>query len=327
MKILHYSPKERGIRFFRVARRYLQELYKDENSISDSKNIYLNFHSSTDFLVELRNRLKYPDIILIMAHGWTDSILKTKPMGYERDITIDKSRLFANDFVFALSCYTAEEFGNAAINNKAITYIGFNDSIESFFEVNGSEYKKLSKKFEIVIKKIYMTCFLMEFKNFIMKCYTAKEFYDFLSIRIDTEITKLIKIPFADFNELFGIKISEKHTEKARKLIKLNIIGKIDEINSRMRLLGEENYVPWFFLSSQNEDKLIEVLEKVSSISENNNNYKYFIKALIHDCLYDEDKYKQSLVDGLAYCQKTGQTFFYYNVFPDREIAAGYHKS
>lgn len=321
MKVLHYVPKERGIRFFRATRRILREKYKENISISDEKNFYNNFFNSKDFLDFLSCRAEYSDIVLIMAHGYKDSILKVVKNKYERDITMDQTKLFKNKFVFAISCFTAEKFGPAAIDNDALVYIGFDDSIESFFEIDDKKYKKLSEKLEVIIKKIYTRSFIQEFNRFIKECYTANEFFKYLSLRIDKEISKLAKMSYKDLNEMFSVNIKDSYSERVKKMIKLEIINRADEINEKMKILGEKNYIPWFFIHSQPIEKIPEILQKIQKIDSKYDNYRYFVEALSYKRIGKEEKYKESLKKAFKLYRENGQTFYYNYLYSSEEIA------
>lgn len=324
MKILHYCPSERNIRFFKNLTANLKELFTDYVSITDKEKVYIKFTRSSDFIYKLSKRRENSDIILISAHGWNDSILKAvEGNKYRREIPKEKTTLFQNDFVFALSCYTFNEFGQDSINNKALTYVGFDDSIEGVFVIEQYNYKSFVGNVEIIVRRVYMNAISASIDQFIKRCFTAKEFRQYLLLKLDKEISKLYRKSIEELNDEFGINLNNFRKEVPIENIKIEILSKIDYFGEKLKIAGEEYYIPWYFISYQSKEELEKLLEKTNKIKEENTHYKYFLQALILKQLGFEDKFLEILRENEELCLKTGQVFFFKQLYTIDETAYG----
>lgn len=320
MKILHFIPKGQEVRFFGATKSNLRDIFKDVVSVSDNKYVYNNYHDSTNFLSELNRRIVFPDISFITAHGGKTAILKKVNGRYDKEITINNVGLFKNNFVFAISCYTITVFGKSAIDNGAIAYLGFDDSIESFFRIDDT-YKDLSIIFGTIIKQIYIRCITNEFEIFVKNCYTAKEFFLFLSLKVEKEMAKLHRMSISQINSEFNTKIPERFTPQL-KMIKLELTQKAKILNDKMKLIGETNYIPWFYIQEQSEDKLMEILNKLNDLDEKNYMYKYFMEAIIYDKLGYVDKYIEALEKEQNESDKVRKPSFSSVLFAGEKVAS-----
>ncbi|HDR7904139.1 TPA: hypothetical protein QCY39_005213, partial [Bacillus cereus] len=241
MKILHYSPPGKRIRFFKTGTKQVSMAFDD---VEDMYEGYWNEH---EFLKSLNERVNNLDVVLISAHGNSDAILKVQRGSFKRAIRLDNASLFKHNFVLANSCYTALEFGPKLLEEGALTYIGFNDSIESVFIFGNFDSKRYNESLEKIFKNLYNKCMVVSINNFVRKCQTANEFMEYMRLNFQKEIKNVMKMSIDDIKLNFHVSISEEMIEKFKAVIKLEFIGKLDILNDKITLLGEGNYIPWFF--------------------------------------------------------------------------------
>lgn len=319
MKVLHYCPHEREIRFFSLIKKNLREELGNIKSISDNQDIYIPFYEHKQFISKLHLRRKLPDVAIITAHGGHNSILKaTRYENYEKVIDLSQTTLFQNDFVFALSCSTAKNFGPSSIQNNAFTYIGFDDYIGQVFQIKSDKYKRLYRNITLMIRNIYMNSFTLEFSKFLKECMTADEFIQSFSYRINFEILKLYKMPIDDMNKKYNVKFLDKDDKVIKQTIKLELISKFDYFSKKMKVLGEENYIPWFFIKDQTSEKLHEVLIKSDKIDKKNNRYKIFLQSEIYKALNDTQNSEKCN----TLLEQMDEITFYSEIYTESEIAA-----
>ncbi|MGX5497619.1 hypothetical protein ACWKT9_00130 [Bacillus wiedmannii] len=280
MKILHFCPKARQIRFFRNIKTQLNE------NFSDHPDVLINHWKVREFLKVLGERTSQLDAVIISAHGWGDSILKPVSGGtFEKAIKLDDAYLFRNKFVFANSCYTAKEFGPALVANGAFTYVGFNDSISNAF-LSDNQYRESIEK---IFKGIYTKSLSEAFTSFVKQCLTANEFCERIDFRFRKNLSEVSKMSLSEINSNFQVNIKEDNS-KVMQLMKLEFVQKFNDLKGKITLIGEENYVYWDSIKNLSNEQLTDRLAKVEGISEKNNLYKCFIKILIYTCLDEKER-------------------------------------
>lgn len=297
LKLIHYLPDQPKIRFLQRSGTYLRE----KLSNYQEGNMYLRFINSRDFLKILNSRLNAPDAVIIMAHGSNDSISKINNQGnLEPDIKCEHTPLFRGKFVFAFSCCTSNVLGAEAIKNRAIVYIGFNSLIGQYFEFDVSKYDnsdlnngRIKQNLEKIFENIYVNGFNYEFLFFLKECLTAKEFYINLKQQLEIVTASLLKMNVRELNKTFSTDFRDDEESDILKIISMEFIQKFSEINERMTFSGDDNYIPWYFLSDQSPEHLIELLEKAENINEDYYKYKHFVLSEIYRCLNDRIKYEQ----------------------------------
>ncbi|PEY74454.1 hypothetical protein [Bacillus thuringiensis] len=280
MKILHFCPKAKGIRFFNKIKQQLNEDFIDQ------PDTLMNYWNVGEFLKTLRGRTSELDAVIISAHGWEDSILKPFQGSFEKTITLEEAPLFKNKFVFANSCYAAQKFGPALVDNGAFSFVGFNDSIGDVF-LSSMEYKDSIEK---IFKKIYTKSLAEAFTLFVKQCLTTREFCERIDFGFRKNLSNVSKMNLSEINTAFQVSINEDN-KSIMKLMKLEFIEKFNELKRKITLLGEENYIYWSSIKNLSNEQLIDRLNKIENISEENNLYKSFVKMLIYVSLGDQEKY------------------------------------
>ncbi|MCW9133899.1 hypothetical protein OF830_24000 [Bacillus paramycoides] len=280
MKILHFCPKARQIRFFGNIKTQLREHF------SDHPDVLINYWKVSEFLRVLGERTSQLDAVIISAHGGEDSILKPVSGGaFERAIKLDDAYLFRNKFVFANSCYAAQKFGPALVANGAFTFVGFNDSISNAF-LSKSGYKENIEK---IFKAIYTKSLSEAFTSFVKQCLTANEFCERIDFRFRKNLSEVSKMSLSEINSNFQVNIKEDNS-KVMKIMKLEFIQKFNDLKNKITLIGEGNYIYWDSIKNLSNEQLVDRLAKLENISEKNKLYKYFIRMLIYICLDDKEK-------------------------------------
>lgn len=285
MKILHYSPDSSGIRFFRSSTGQLRRYFDDQSEL------YSDYWNEKDFLHALSIRDSHPDIILISAHGWYDSILKMRRGEFKRTVRLEHASLFKHKFILANSCYTAKKFGPKLVKEGALAYIGFDDSIEAAFTFNNFKSKRYNEALGKIFKSVYNHCMTKSIDKFIRNCQTARELTEYMDLNFRREVLKISKMPIQKIKEKYSVSIPEDMINSIKRVIKLEFISKLDFLNGKIVLLGEENYISWFFIKYLSEKDLNKILNKIEKISVKNNYYKCFIKLIIYMRLNDYNQY------------------------------------
>ncbi|WP_339998869.1 hypothetical protein [Priestia aryabhattai] len=285
MNIIHYSPSSTGIRFFRTATSSLKKQF------SDQADMFIDHWNDKEFLRTLEIRQSNLDLVFIFAHGWEDSILKSRRGEFKRTIRLEHAKYFNSKFVLANSCYTAKILGPELINHGTLSYIGFDDSIAPIFDFDHFESKNLNELLSKIFKGVYNKVLIDCIELFVKDCKTAQEFTEFLDLRFRIAVKEITKLSVEDLRVTFAISIKEEKFAQLTKAIKLAFISKLDFLNEKIVLLGEKNYIPWFFLKNLDETSLKKILKKINDITESNNYYKYFVKLLIYAQLNDQKNY------------------------------------
>ena len=228
--------KKRGIRFFK--------------KINFPTTNVIRFHAKENFLGLLRARIQNFDNVLVMAHGSNHSILTTTTNPnhkYEEYITSKDTYAFKNDFVFAVSCLTALEFGKHCINQGAIAYLGFEVELGYLFSSYPGERsfvpKRVSTAVDTIIKHIFIEELSQSYEEFLrtpINVRTLKERFSFL---LEKRIAELPQFTPVEFREKYGINFSERDHKNFVVQLTLQVLSYLNEILPHLVCLGDENYL------------------------------------------------------------------------------------
>lgn len=277
MDVIFLCMKKSGIRFF--------------NKIKFSKIKCIKLHLKHPFLCILKRRKSEYDIVLIMAHGASGCILTTSRDLHQRYVTyIDKSETtdFINDFVFAVSCDTANEFGKESIKNGAIAYLGYQIKIAKLFCTKGPNIpSRISSAFDTIIKHIFIEEISANIEAFVTEITTVKLLRDKLSFDIERRLYNLQEMNSQQIHELYGVKIDDKQLKKYMGPIMVKQLEFVDEVNRHFVCLGDGNYFYHGFITEclnrgQDRTSILERMcanEAYSSID--NVSYKEYLKNKI----------------------------------------------
>lgn len=228
--------KEKGIRFF---------------SKMQFPNIKVTkYYKKEEFLDLLKRRINEFDNVLIMAHGADQGILtttKNPSHPYKIYISLDETNAFKNDFVFAVSCYTANEFGRKCVQNGALAYLGYQVEIGSLFcsyEKNTFIVpKRINKYVDTIIKHIFIEELSHVYEKFIQEPISVQVLKELFSYVLEKRISELLEMNLNQIKEKYGVTILEADYRKYFVKVVLEVLSLLDEVSNHLVCLGDSNYI------------------------------------------------------------------------------------
>ena len=278
MDLLHLSMKKPGIRFL--------------NKLEFQAPInYVKVHVKTPFFNILDRRSSNYDVVLITAHGSKDSILTVNSRDlnnqFKRYIFLEDTRYFVNDFIFAVSCDTALEFGEKSIENGALTYLGYSMKIEKMFSCNHKNIpKRIVHGYNIMFKKIFREALQDNLNIFLRYPTSVAMFKERLSFNIEQKLTQLFTLNPYDIHQKYGVKITEREINKYNAHIVMKQLEVINEIDKHFVCLGDANF---FYhgtvvemCKSHGKDQTKKYISKLQFYKElSNQKYKQYVESLM----------------------------------------------
>lgn len=272
--------QRRGIRFFR--------------KIHFPSTDIVRTHEKNSFLGLLRSRRSQFDNVLIMAHGDKDCILTTTSNlhhPYRKYITCEEVNAFENDFVFAVSCLTANRFGEMCIEKGCIAYLGYQVEISSIFSAEPSNKNQIPKAVitntNTLLKRVFLSSLSKTYEEFLQKPISVKVLKERFSFELEKQLVTLTEMKPHAIHEKFGIKIDSRHLAMYTTEMILTVLENLNEIMPRLVCIGDENYISSSFIKyRKNEgissDVLLQELEKNQAyIDLQHADYKTYLKELI----------------------------------------------
>lgn len=289
MELVQLCMKKRGIRFFAN----IPEAFK-KTTVSSSYKSYTN---KEGFLSELAKRENEYDMILITAHGAENKIIvpitqydpyrqehpERSDAKYRTYISLDDTRFFKNDFVFAVSCLTAQEFGPVAVENGAIAYLGYDVIIENLFNVNGiCMSSRVRDLYEKVVKIIFVeelvravTIFLSDMQNVLM----LKQLFAF---RLEKRLIEFFSMSADDVYDIYRIGIDKDIWKKNRQKLQIQQLNFLGEINQHLIIIGDPQYISLYGIESGRRIDT-QTYDRLKAVSFDNKDYeKRFKDKLNH---------------------------------------------
>lgn len=251
--------KKRGIRFFSKIRFINTEVQK--------------YHERDSFLIHLRNNKQEAENVMVIAHGSNKAILTTTriPMPqYITYITVKDVDAFCNDFVFAVSCLTANEFGKKCVECGTRAYLGYQIEIGPFFNASLSETSQVPKRIETaintIVKHIFVESLAEAYEDFLSNPVSVNSLREYFSFLLEKRISTLLDINLDSIYTNYGIRIISRHYEKYITTIVLCVLSNLNDVLSKLICLGDGSYIsPTFikyYLKRMNVDQLIDLLKK-----------------------------------------------------------------
>ena len=244
MEILHFYTEKKGVRFLARSRKLLSESLGSE--------WYLPYWEKPEFLSRLmKNRDEY-DVAVITAHGSEDAILMPWPeaererhrSAYQKIMDIKDTEKFRNDFVCAIACSTALEFGPRAIENGTLAYLGYEIVIQPLFQVSDLGIsKKVRETCEMVMKKAFVEEFADAFQCFIREFQSVKVFRQNFSFRLEKRLIRFFRMGVDEIFEAYGCRVDEGTWRKNRPMVQLLQLNFLKEVNRHLVCLGDEGYI------------------------------------------------------------------------------------
>ncbi len=289
MELVQLCMKKRGIRFFaKIPKEF-------EGKIPSSK--YKNYTTKERFLSELAKRENEYDMILITAHGAEDKIIvpitqydmyrqenpERSNAQYRTYISIEDAYFFKNDFVFAVSCLTAQDFGPSVVKNGVIAYLGYDVIIENLFNVsNVGISSRVRELYETVIKRIFVqelvqaiTKFLDDMQNVLM----LKQWFAF---QLEKSLVRFFGMSVEEIYTTYGIGIKEDIWNRNRQKFQIQQLNFLNEINRHLIIVGDPKYISLYGIENRCRlDK--ETYDRLKAVSFDNKDYeKKFKDELEH---------------------------------------------
>lgn len=239
--------KKRGIRFFR--------------KIKFPTTNVVRFHAKNNFLGLLRTRYDKYDNILIMAHGSNNAILTTTTNLHEHFkpyINETDADAFKNDFVFAVSCLTANEFGKQCVDKGCITYLGFQVEIGWLFESNQKLECKIPNSvataIDIIIKHIFVEELARAYEEFLKSPISVQILKERFAFAFEKRIAELQNLSVAQVHQKYSVKVSERHYKVYVTRVILYVLSNLDNVISKLICIGDENYISSSFIRFRKEE-------------------------------------------------------------------------
>jgi len=242
----------------------------------------------------LHTRTKKFDNVLLMAHGSSNAILTTThnpSHQYTTYITADEADAFINDFVFAISCSTANEFGQTCVNKGAIAYLGYQVNLGPlFYSFPDDKYgipKSVSTAVDTIIKHIFieeLSCAYEEFLTTPINVNVLREQFSFL---LERKFAELSNMNVQQLNEEYNVRLSENYHKKFFVTLTLQALSYLNDILPRLVCIGDGNYISSSYIAYEKEkgvsqEKLAEELESNTAFKKLlHTPYKQYLRELV----------------------------------------------
>lgn len=238
--------KKRGILFFR--------------KIKFPTTNVVRFHSKDNFLGLLRSRCNEYDNVLIMAHGANHAILTTTTDLHEPYVPyIGKKETDAleNDFVFAVSCLTANEFGKCCVEKGSIAYLGYQVEIGCLFTSDPSPQSNVPDSIITAVNTLVKHIFIAElskaYEEFLKTPISVRVLKERFAFAFEKRLAELLDMSTEQVYNKYSVKISERHyTAYAVKMI-LNVLAVLDDILPKLICISDENYISSSYIRFRKE--------------------------------------------------------------------------
>jgi hypothetical protein len=272
MKIIQYFPNSPGTRFLKQFQKTLAAEYGETYEIYDKSPELFNF---------LENRLYSTDLILVTAHGTAEFIVGELQRGEPVKITAEDFHRFRNSFVFAFSCSTADLGQIICEESNVLSYLGFNDIVDLQVKTsNGKFVREISN----IIRKIYNDTLYESFVTFTQKNYSVSQLAQLISLNLKRNYVRLLAMPLEDIVRMYAIPRKVAFNLEFIKCLHADLLTTIDAVRQRITVYGEKNFIPWFFIDTDDTNILENLLVKVldSAYSPKNVFYKNFLLGYLY---------------------------------------------
>lgn len=271
--------KKSGIRFF--------------SKIRFPNTEVVRFHAKKNFMGLLRSRRSEYDNVLVMAHGGNDAILTTtrdlhRP--FVRYIGRDEVDAFENDFVFAVSCLTANEFGGKCIERGSIAYLGYQVEIGFLFSANPSSEScvpnSVITSINTLIKHAFIESLSKAYEDFLQKPISVKLLRLRFAFEFEKRLSLLLEMTPKEVHEKYGVKFNDRHYAAYVTNLILKTIENLNEILPKLVCVGDENYISSTFIKFRKQEGQsgTEILQELESnpsfVDLRHEEYKSYLRKL-----------------------------------------------
>jgi hypothetical protein len=234
--------KKRGIRFFSKIEFPNTEVYR--------------YYQKGPFLRMLHSRFKEFDNVLIMAHGSSNGIIMpTRDLNHEyiTYISLDEANAFKNDFVCAISCDTANEFGRRCVEEGAVAYLGYEVEIGQLFSTANPNIipNRISKLFDMIIKHIFIKELSQSYEKFLQEPISVQVLKEYFSYSVERRLSNLLEMSTEQVFEEYQIKIRPVDFRKYGAAIIVDTLSLLNEISRHLICIGDKNYIAAGFIKKR----------------------------------------------------------------------------
>lgn len=274
--------KKKGIRFFW--------------NIKFPTTRVIKYHAKDAFLEKLRLRKNKYDNVLIMAHGYKEGILTTTnnlSQPYIKYITKDDADAFENSFVFAISCSTAEKFGEECIDKGAIAYLGYQIDISHLFSSRPKGHcvipKRVTNAIDSIVKRIFIQELSRAFEEFLKTPISISVLRERFAFLLEKRIAELPELTLTEIRSEHDVGLTESDVEKFVAGLTLHVLSCLDETIKHLVCIGDENYISSSCISYQKatgapRDLLIKEFESNKAfLNIRHTEYKKFLRTLLSE--------------------------------------------
>lgn len=271
--------KKRGIRFFK--------------RIKFQNTDVIRFHAKNNFLGLLNTREREFDNILLIAHGSSKAILTTTHdynTPYTVYISADEVNAFQNDFVFAVSCSTANDFGKRCVDEGAIAYLGYQVELGCLFYSytgkNSNVPKRITTAVDTIIKRVFVEALSFAYEEFLTNPYSVRVLRERFAYLLEKRIAQLTNMSAKQLYEEYNIKITECDCDKFVVDIILRVLSYLDDILPRLVCVGDENYISASYITYRkrngaDNESLLKELESIEAFKAlSHNRYKQYLRDM-----------------------------------------------
>ena len=274
--------KKRGIRFF--------------HKIKFPHTDVVRYHIKAPFLALVRSRELEYDNILFMAHGAEDSIITPvfRTQKFVKYITEADADAFKNNFVFAVSCSTAKQFGKKCVEEGAIAYLGYEIQFGNLFTCTNADNrtfpKHVRKSIDVIVKHIFIDSLSCAYEEFLTNPISVKVLRERFAFLLEQRIADLSDMTVDQLHTQYHVRITEHEYNKYFVYLVSMTLSLLDAILPCLVCLGDENYISPSFIKyriAQGTDKTVLCQEIKSNVSfqliQNQNYRTYIIRQLEED--------------------------------------------
>lgn len=271
--------KKRGILFFR--------------RIKFPTTDVVRFHAKHNFLGLLRSRCDEFDNVLIMAHGGEKGILTTT-INPDHPYTIyigeDDVDAVKNNFVFAVSCLTANSFGQRCVEAGSIAYLGYQVLIGCLFDAKPDPGKQVPDSLVTDINTLVKHIFIQELSNayegFLKAPISVNVLRQRFAFGFEKRLSELLNMSTEQIHKQYNIKISDRFFDAFAVQMILEVMSKLNDILPKLVCLGDDNYISSSYIkyrkaAGYSGEELAQELEKNPYfINIQHEGYKQYLRDL-----------------------------------------------
>lgn len=297
MELIQLCMIKRGIRFFAK----IPKEFENTSLISN----YKNYTTKERFLSELARRENEYDMILITAHGAEDKIIvpitqfdpyrqehpERSNDNYKKYISLKDTRFFKNNFVFAVSCLTAQEFGPAVVKNGVITYLGYDVSIENLFNVSGiCMSSRVRELYEAVVKKIFVKELVQSITKFLNDMQNVLMLKQWFAFRLEKRLIEFFSMSAEEVYATYGIRINKDIWNSNRQKLQIQQLNFLGEINRHLIIIGDPKYISLYGIENGCRlDK--QMYDRLKTVSFDNKDYERKFKDSLEHLIEVQNEY------------------------------------